>query len=151
MEELICKSCNTPYTGNAHPYFPNKNNENDLCYSCDKNMYYLQQYLLKDKVKFMRKIRCEDCNFRLCEISYKNNDYHVCLWCLDRYACKYVVSYGKYKGRSHAFVLQNDFNYCANLAYYRTIQNYKDSLLTTLTKNIYSKYSDKDPFWIDID
>lgn len=42
-------------------------------------MKYLEKDLIKDKIKFMRKIRCDNCNFRICKI----NDNSVCLWCLN--------------------------------------------------------------------
>ena len=60
----------------------------------DNEMNYLDKYLLKDKVKFIRKIRCSVCEFRLCEINNKQ----TCLWCFnDRKLIKYDITYGKYK------------------------------------------------------
>lgn len=113
--------------------FPNKNGDIDVCENCGNDMKYLQTDLVKDKLKFIRKIRCDDCNFRICKI----NGHSVCLWCLDDdKILRHKILYDKYNGRTHAFVLQTDFSYCISQIEFRTHHNYDESKLTYLTKRI---------------
>ena len=45
----------------------------------DEFMKYLDKDLSNDKVKFIKKIRCITCGFRICKI----NNNQTCLWCLN--------------------------------------------------------------------
>jgi len=114
-------------------HFPNKNGDIDICEDCGDYMKYLEKDLIKDKIKFMRKIRCDNCNFRICKI----NDNSLCLWCLnDDKILRHTVLYGKYNGKTHAFVLQNDFSYCVSQIEFRSKKNYDETKLTHLTKKV---------------
>ena len=104
-------------------------------------MKYLNDDLVKDKVKFIRKIRCGTCNFRICKINNNN----ICLFCLtdndyyDYKMLKQTVLYHKYKGRTHGYVLYIDFDYCIE-----GIEKCPNSKLTHLTKMILEKrFKDK--------
>lgn len=111
----------------------------------DIDMYYLSKNLLKAQVKFTKKIKCSDCGFRLCEINKKQ----TCLWCFNEHKLMtYNITYGKYKNRAYAFILQNDFDYCMYITFNKTIISYHnneliikknikgDTRLTHLTKKI---------------
>ena len=101
-------------------------------------MKYLENDLVKDKIKFIKKIRCENCNFLICKI----NGNSVCLWCLnDDIILRHKVLYHKYTGKTHAFVLQNDFSYCINQISFRTENNLDETKLTHLTKKILNNVS----------
>lgn len=88
-------------------------------------MNYLETDLLRDKFKFLRNQRCNKCQFRLSSINNKT----VCLWCLGEEKIKHTVLYGPYNGKTHAYVLQNDFNYCLE-----RLENNPDTKLAYLTK-----------------
>lgn len=139
-----CKSCQTEIKNNWSYYFPNKDGYLDICESCGNYMKYLETDLVKDKVKFIRKIRCDKCNFRICKINNKP----VCLWCInDDTILRHTVLYDEYHGKTHGFVLQNDFEYCIAQIKFRNKQNLGNSKLTHLTKKILhneSSLSDKD-------
>jgi hypothetical protein len=134
-----CKLCNNQKMyGRKY-----KNNYNinmniiDVCDLCCDFMKYLEDDLINNGIKFIRKLRCNCCNFRICNIM--NNP--ICLWCLkESDILKHNILYGKYKWKSHAYVLYNDFNYCINQIEFRTENNYKDSKLTILTKKILNLY-----------
>jgi len=119
-------------------YFTNKEGNIDVCGNCGDYMKYLENDLIKDKIKFMRKIRCEKCNFRICKI----NGNPLCLWCLnDDIILRHKILYDKYNGKTHAFVLQNDFSYCINqigLTHERKIDETK---LTHLTNKVLNNVS----------
>jgi len=118
--------------------FPNKGGNIDVCGNCGDYMKYLENDLIKDKIKFMRKIRCEKCNFRICKI----NGNSVCLWCLnDDIILRHKILYDKYSGKTHAFVLQNDFSYCMNQITLRTERNLDETKLTHLTKKVLNNAS----------
>jgi hypothetical protein len=134
-----CKLCKKNMTNGCVDYL-NKKGDIDICGSCGDTMKYLEKDLLKDKVKFMRKIRCNTCNFRICKI----NNNPVCLWCLnDDKILKHMVLYDKYKGKTHAFVLHYDFNYCMIQVEYINKKNYNETKLTHLTKKILNNISHK--------
>ncbi len=126
--DILCKSCKQD--NNLYGFkFLNKEGNSDICSSCDDSMKYLEMDLIKDKLKFIRKIRCDQCNFRICLI----NNQPICLWCLnDDIILRHIILYDKYKGKTHAYVLQNDFDYCMNQIKCR----YTDSKLTHLTKKV---------------
>jgi len=132
-----CKSCKG-YMDSPCFQYPNKNGDDDICRNCGNNMEYLEKALVKDKLKFMRKIRCDNCNFRICKI----NDNSVCLWCLhDDKILRHIVLYGKYTGKTHAFVLQTDFSYCVGQVEFRRKRNYDETKLTHLTKKVLNNIS----------
>ena len=113
--------------------FLNKNGNIDICGNCGDYMKYLETDLVKDKIKFMRKIRCDNCNFRICKI----NGNSVCLWCLnDDIILRHKVLYHTYSGKTHAYVLQNDFDYCMKQLAFISERNLDDTKLTHLTKKI---------------
>jgi hypothetical protein len=119
-------------------YFPNKDGNIDVCRNCGDYMKYLENDLIKDKIKFIRKVRCEKCNFRICKINGKS----VCLWCLnDDIILRHTILYDKYSGKTHAFVLQNDFSYCINQIELRTERNLDETKLTHLTKKVLNNVS----------
>jgi len=127
-----CKLCNGDMKHTCY-IFPNKNGNIDVCGHCGDYMKYLEKDLIKDKIKFARKIRCDECNFRICTI----NEKLICLWCLnDDIILRHTVLYDKYKGKTHAFVLYNDFSYCVNQIDFRNQCKYDDTKLTHLTKKI---------------
>jgi len=137
--ELIneCKLCKKTIIGLCF-YFSNKNGNCDMCSDCGNYMKYLDNDLVKDKIKFIRKIRRRNCNYRICKI----NDKEICLWCLnDDIILRHKVLYNKYKGKTHAYVLQNDFDYCINQIQYRSEKNFDESKLTHLTKKILNNVS----------
>ena len=134
-----CKLCNGDMDKVCFNFL-NKNGNIDVCSGCGDYMEYLQKDLVKDKLKFMRKIRCDNCNFRICKI----NDNSVCLWCLnDDIILRHIVPYGKYNGKTHAFVLQNDFSYCISQIEIRKQHNYDETKLTHLTKKVLNNVSHK--------
>ena len=100
-----CKSCEKPWEDFAH----DRSCTTTLCGGWSDEMRYLATDLGKDKVKFLAKVRCDSCTFRLCIV----NDTPTCLWCLNDYPIlKHTVSYGKHAGKTHAFVIVHDFPYC---------------------------------------
>lgn len=108
-----------------------------LCMRCETHMKYLDNILVASNVKFIRKIRCEKCCFRVCNI----NNINTCLWCIgsdvpyfENKRFNWVFKYGKYKYKSYAYVLQNDFIYCMYM-----MQNKEDSQIAILTKLIIDK------------
>ena len=130
----ICKSCGENINDNFSIDFPNKNIEFDICNFCGDKMKYLKIDLThgqcgEDKVKFTRVLRCDSCNFNLCKINNKQ----ICLWCLGCKQLKYNVSFGNYRGKTHAFVLQRDFKYCKHIS---NLSDYDESILTHLTRLI---------------
>lgn len=132
-----CKLCTKKMLGGCF-YFPNKDGICDICSDCGSYMKYLDNDLVKDKIKFIRKIRCHNCNYRICKI----NDKEICLWCLnDDIILRHKILYNKYKGKTHAFVLQNDFDYCINQIQYRNEHHFDESKLTHLTNKILNKVS----------
>lgn len=132
-----CKLCKRVMTNECF-YFLNKKGNVDVCGNCGDYMKYLENDLLKDKIKFIRKLRCENCNFRVCKI----NGNSVCLWCLnDDIILRHKVLYGKYSGKTHAFVLQNDFAYCISEIEFRNNNNYDETKLTHLTKKVLNNVS----------
>lgn len=132
-----CKLCKGDMEQVCFDY-PNKDGNIDVCEKCGNYMKYLDNDLVKDKVKFIRKIRCENCNFRICKI----NENSVCLWCLnDDIILRHKVLYDIYSGKTHAFVLQNDFNYCINEIGYRTENNLNETKLTHLTNKVLNNVS----------
>jgi DNA-directed RNA polymerase subunit RPC12/RpoP len=132
-----CKLCKG-YMGQGCFHFPNIKGNIDICENCGDYMKYLEIDLVKDKIKFMRKIRCDNCNFRICKI----NDKSVCLWCLnDDIILRHKVLYDKYNGKTHAFVLQNDFSYCISQIEFITKYNYDETKLTHLTKKVLNNVS----------
>lgn len=136
-----CKSCKQVMT-NGSFYFLNKNGNIDVCGTCGDYMKFLENDLLKDKLKFLRKLRCDNCNFRVCKI----NGNSVCLWCLnDDKILRHKVMYGKYRGKTHAFVLQNDFSYCISEIEFRSKNNYDETKLTHLTKKVLNNVSHTTP------
>ena len=101
-------------------------------------MKYLENDLIKDKIKFMRKIRCDNCNFRICKINCNS----VCLWCLnDDIILRHKILYDKYSGKTHAFALQNDFGYCINQIGLRAERKLDETKLTHLTKKVLNNVS----------
>ena len=119
-------------------YFLNKNGNIDICGNCGDYMKYLETDLVKDKIKFIRKIRCDNCNFLICKI----NGNSVCLWCLnDDIILRHKVLYDKYNGKTHAFVLQNDFSYCISQIEFIRQHNYDETKLTHLTKKVLNNVS----------
>jgi DNA-directed RNA polymerase subunit RPC12/RpoP len=140
IETEICKLCKGDMGdgGNGGIYFPNKDGNIDVCGNCGDYMKYLENDLVKDKVKFIRKIRCENCNFRICKV---NGD-SLCLWCLnDDIILRHKILYGEYKGKTHAFVLQNDFIYCINQIVFRTERSLDRTKLTHLTEKVLNNVS----------
>ena len=138
-----CKLCQQKIEFNGSFIYTNKNGKVDVCNNCGDYMKYLDKDLVKDKVKFIRKIRCDNCNFRICKI----NDKPTCLWCLnDDIILRHKVLYGIYKFKTHAFVLQNDFNYCINQLNFRKERNYDDTKLTQLTNKILNNVSQKNRY-----
>lgn len=136
MTNDTCKLCKRLELGLGGYEFLNKYSKTDICSSCGDAMKYMNMDLVKDKVVFKRKIRCDICNFRICEI---NSELH-CLWCLDDdKILRHRVLYGKYVSRTHAYVLQNDFHYCLQQIKYRDTKGFNDSKLTHLTKKVLSK------------
>ena len=132
-----CKSCQGDMS-NGGIHFPNKEGTIDICESCDNYMKYLENDLVKDKVKFIRKIRCEKCNFRICKI----NNNSICLWCLnDDIILRHRILYHPYSGKKHAYVLQNDFEYCINQLSFRSERKLDESKLTHLTKKLLNNIS----------
>jgi hypothetical protein len=99
-----------------------------------REMKYTDKHLAADGIKFIRKIRCKECGFRICTINNKN----MCLWCFDSMptSCwssriiRHDVRYGPYKGKTHGYVLWKDIEYCKNRL------DYKDTKLCQLTKRI---------------
>ena len=127
---MSCISCNED---NINEAFSNPK----LCIYCETHMKYLDNDLVASKVKFVRKIRCEKCSFRVCNI----NNINTCLWCIgsdvpyfENKKFKWIFLYGKYKHKSYAYVLQNDFNYCKFMVKYK-----QDSQIAILTKIIIDK------------
>jgi hypothetical protein len=134
----ICKLCKEQIKNIGCFHFSNKNGNVDICDNCGDYMKYLETDLIKDKVIFMRKIRCEKCNFRICKINNKI----LCLWCLnDDVILRHIISYDKYIGKTHAFVLQNDFTYCISQVKFRNENNYNTSKLTHLTQKVLNNVS----------
>ena len=132
-----CKLCQGDMN-NVSFYFTNKDGNIDVCENCGDYMKYLENDLVKDKIKFMRKIRCEKCNFRICKI---NGD-SVCLWCLnDDIILRHKILYEKYIGKTHAYVLQNDFDYCMSQLAFRSEKKYDETKLTHLTKKVLNNVS----------
>jgi hypothetical protein len=137
-----CKLCNATMN-NACVHFPNKDGTLDICEDCGDYMKYLENDLIKDKIKFIRKIRCENCNFRICKINEKN----CCLWCLnDDIIIGHKLLYGKYIGKTHAYVLHNDFTYCISQIQFRIQRKLDDSKLTHLTQKILNNVSHKNRY-----
>jgi hypothetical protein len=108
-----------------------------LCMYCETHMKYLDNDIVASKVKFIRKIRCDQCSFRVCNI----NNINTCLWCIgcdvpyfDNKRFNWVFQYGKYKYKSYAYVLQNDFDYCKFMMKCR-----QESQIAILTKIIIDK------------
>ena len=133
-QSKACKLCQGNMNTSCH-YFLNKSGDADVCGNCGDYMKYLESDLVKDKLKFLRKIRCEDCNFRICKI----NGNSTCLWCLnDDIILRHKVVYDTYAGKTHAFVLQNDFIYCIAQTQRNTANETK---LTHLTKKVLNKVS----------
>lgn len=119
-------------------HFPNKNGNIDVCGKCGEYMKYLENDLIKDKINFIRKIRCDNCNFRICKI----NGNSICLWCLnDDLILRHKVLYDKYNEKTHAFVLQNDFSYCINQISFITEHKLDENKLTHLTKKVLNNVS----------
>jgi len=138
IKKNYCKLCQSKIKTVGCFHFLNKNDEIDICDSCGDHMKYLESDLIKDKVKFMRKIRCENCNFRICKI----NNNSLCLWCLnDDIILRHRILYDKYNGKTHAFVLQNDFSYCITQIEFRTKHKYDETKLTHLTKKVLNNVS----------
>ena len=112
--QKLCKSWGDNINDNPSFDFPDKNGIYNICTSCGDSMKYLKLDVTRceDKVKFTRKVRCNSCNFYLCKI----NNEQECLWCLGgrkkQNHLKYPLRFGKYKEKTGAFVLQNDFSYC---------------------------------------
>jgi len=132
-----CKLCQRDMIGGCID-FPNKDGNIDVCGNCGDYMKYLQNDLIKDKIKFMRKIRCEKCNFRICKI----NGNSACLWCLnDDIILRHKVLYHKYTGKTHAFVLHNDFSYCLSQLEFRTKHKLDETKLTHLTTKVLNNVS----------
>lgn len=103
---------------------------------------WLRHDLRADKVKHVRGKRCS-CGFPIAKINKKD----ICAYCLGNsvYACgwgrdivKHRVLYGPYSGRTHFWVLANDFDYCAHQASYRISKEYGPSKLTHLFELIQS-------------
>lgn len=102
---------------------------------------WLHHDLKADKVKQLRGKRCS-CGFFLAEI----NRQHICAYCLgnkvsrgwDRNIVKHTVLYGPYGGRTHFWVLANDFEYCRAQFLYRASKEYESSKLTHLFELIQS-------------
>ena len=140
--EKNCKLCQEEIMNECFE-FPNKDGNIDICRNCGDYMKYLENDLVKDKIKFIRKIRCGNCNFRICKINNKQ----LCLWCInDDIILRHKVLYDKYSGKTHGFVLQNDFNYCMNQINYRDKNGLSESKLTHLTKKIINNVSHKNRF-----
>ena len=132
-----CKLCKGVMANECFDFL-NKNGNIDVCGNCGDYMKYLEKDLLKDKIKFIRKLRCDNCNFRVCKI----NGNSVCLWCLnDDIILRHKVFYGKYTGKTHAFVLQNDFSYCISKIEFINKNNYDETKLTHLTKKVLNNVS----------
>ena len=133
----MCKLCKGVMANECFDFL-NKNGNIDVCGNCGDYMKYLEKDLLKDKIKFIRKLRCDNCNFRVCKI----NGNSVCLWCLnDDIILRHKVLYGKYTGKTHAFVLQNDFSYCISKIEFINKNNYDETKLTHLTKKVLNNVS----------
>jgi len=127
-----CKLCNSEIIIPSFD-FPNKMKIFDICSNCGDNMKLLHRDLQKDGVKFIRKNRCDKCNFNICLINNKQ----VCLWCLnDDLILRHKVLYDIYNGRTHGFVLFTDFNYCVNQLIFRKAHNMNTSKLDHLTKKL---------------
>ena len=152
MEETICKICHEK-DGDDGFDFPNENGDIDICGNCNGQIKYLEKDYIpgrKDGIKYIRKKRCNKCNFKLC---YINNNIHCWLcWCLKEGPAFYnsgsisrlnqypqhIISFGKYSGKMLAFILQEDYTYCKWLV---TQDYYSDTKL----KNIID-YLESDTF-----
>lgn len=133
--ETNCKLCRCKIDWACYD-FPNKDKKFYICDNCGDDMKWLHRDLIKDGVKFIRRIRCEKCNFNICVINNKP----TCLWCLnDNVILKHKVLYDIYNGKTHGFVLFTDFKYCINQLNFRTNNGMEITKLVHLTKKIINR------------
>ena len=125
----VCKLCVVELTpDNTDNKYPNIDKVCDICWSCGCGLKKYEKELVNDKVKFMRKIRCNTCNFRMCEI----NKTPVCMWCLDDTKIYYFpIEYKEYKDRTYAYVMSNDFETCTI-----AVHHYPKGKLSELTRRV---------------
>lgn len=87
-------------------------------YIMDSNLKYLKQDLSKDGVKLYTRKPCH-CHFPMATV----NNTSVCFGCIynskiqwyNGDIIKHTVLYGKYQGKTHAYVLTHDFQYCKDM------------------------------------
>lgn len=130
-----CKLCNQNGLGlRGGVEYPNKEGKIDICRECCDNMKQMDKELVKDKVKFLNKIRCDTCNYRICKI----NSVNTCLWCLNSATLIRSKNYfNKYNGKSNGFVLYYDFEYCLEI-----LKEYPDEKLSKLALQITNMHNE---------
>lgn len=132
--QLPCKNCKRKGPYDCGSTFINQQGEQDICTDCDKEMKYYFRDIKKDCNMFVNSKRCSVCNFNMSYIHHKD----ICLWCFDTNhspwdgmkIVNHTLYYGKYTGKTHAYALCYDLEYC------KSRLPYTSTKLSVLTKNM---------------
>ena len=106
----------------------------------DETAKWLYTDLKADRVRQVRKKRC-GCGFFLTKVEGKHD--LICAKCLSQCGSlrvKQKLMYGPFAGRTHFWVLTNEFQYCSDQTSWRKNKGYESSNLTHMFETMCDMY-----------